>query len=67
MNFDELKKRAADAAELIVAGRALAVEVLENVRDAAKTMTLAEKNEITAMLDTVTRESKALNDRIQRG
>lgn len=40
--------------------------MLENVGDAAKAMTLAQKNEITAMLDAVTRESKALNERIQR-
>lgn len=66
MGFEELKEKAAMAAQLIAAGRELAAEVLENVGDAAKAMTLAEKNEITAMLSNVTRESKALNDRIQR-
>lgn len=66
MDFEELKSKAAQAAQLIAAGRELAAEVLENVGDAAKAMTLAQKNEITSMLDSVTRESKALNDRIQR-
>lgn len=67
MDFEELKEKAAQAAKLIAAGRELASEVLENVRDAAKSMTLAEKNEITSMISDVTRESKALNDRIQHG
>lgn len=66
MDFEELKSKAAQAAQLIAAGRELAAEVLENVGDAAKSMTLHQKNEITSMLDSVTRESKALNDRIQR-
>ncbi len=66
MDFEELKQKAAQAAQLIAAGRELAAEVLENVGDAAKAMTLQQKNEITSMLDSVTRESKALNDRIQR-
>lgn len=66
MDFEELKSKAAQAAQLIAAGRELAAEVLENVGDAAKAMTLQQKNEITSMLDSVTRESKALNDRIQR-
>lgn len=67
MDFEELKQKAAQAAQLIAAGRELAAEVLENVGDAAKAMTLAEKNEITAMLSSVTRESEALNARIQHG
>lgn len=67
MDFEELKHKAAQAAQLIAAGRELAAEVLENVGVAAKAMTLAQKNEITAMLSSVTRESQALNDRIQRG
>jgi len=66
MDFEDLKQKAAQAAQLIAAGRELAAEVLENVGDAAKSMTLAQKNEITAMLSSVTRESQALNDRIQR-
>lgn len=67
MNFEELKEKAAKAAQLIAAGRELAAEVLENVGDGAKAMTLQQKNEITAMLSAVTRESEALNARIQHG
>lgn len=67
MDFEDLKKKAADALELIAAGRELVAEVLENVADGKRALTLQEKNEITAMLASVTRESAALNDRIQRG
>jgi hypothetical protein len=67
MGFEDLKEKAAQAAQMIAAGRELAAEVLENVREAAKSMTLAEKNEITSMISNVTKESKALNDRIQHG
>jgi hypothetical protein len=67
MDFEQLKEKAAQAAELIAAGRELAAEVLENVAAASMAMTLHEKNEITAMLSSVTRESEALNRRIQHG
>jgi len=67
MKFEDILEKAKNAAELIAAGRELAAEVLENVKDAKAAMSLAEKNAITDMLATVTRESKALNDRIQHG
>lgn len=67
MDFESLKENAELAAQLIKAGREVAAEVLENVGAAAKTMTVQQKNEITDMLADVTRESKALNDRIQHG
>ena len=67
MDFEDLVKKAQEALELIAAGRELVNEVLENVAAAKSALSLAEKNEITAMLSSMTAESKALNDRIQHG
>ena len=67
MDFAELKDKAQKAVETIAAGRELVSEVLENVATAKSALTLQQKNEITALLSSVTNESRALNDRIQHG
>lgn len=67
MDFKDLLEAANKAVETIAAGRELVAEVLENVADAKSALTLHQKNEITALLASVTAESKALNDRIQHG
>lgn len=67
MDFDDLKEKAAKALQVVAAGRELVAEVLENVQAAKTSLTLHQKNEITSMLADLTRESSALNDRIQRG
>lgn len=67
MGFEDLLKKARDALEVVAAGRELVAEVLENVKDGKQALTLAQKNEITAMLASVTEESRLLNERIQHG
>lgn len=67
IDFEELLEKANKAVATIAAGRELVAEVLENVATAKAALTLHQKNEITALLASVTAESKALNDRIQHG
>jgi hypothetical protein len=64
--FDALLSKVKAAADAVEAARELAHEALVNVGEVKTALSTTEKNIITQQVDRMTRESVALNDRIQR-
>lgn len=64
--FDSLLSKVTAAADAVEAARELAHEALQNVGEVKAALSTSEKNVITAQVDRMTRESVALNERIQR-